>query len=256
MATSLRRVEERLRGVDPDAAAVARLAVRRLRARLALSNQRFDADWVWLLRRELRWLEQAVGDVADARALGCFIERQEVDQRDRVAHGLLLAELGRERGRAQRRLIALLDSARYERMLRDLERPYRAPDDVARAVRREWRPLKTAVAVLAESRGPQERHRAAARLDRVRHAAELCKAGAKWAAALGEARDALDRVGEASLAQGWLRHAAGTPNTHWDLLSGQLLERARAAELEWWGEWSTRFERARAKDLRAWLARV
>jgi hypothetical protein len=95
----------------------------------------------------------------------------------------------------------------------------------------------------------------AVRIDRLRHAAELSKPGAKWAAALGEVRDALDGLGEAALAQGWLRHAADTPAMHWDLLSGQLLERARCAELGWWGEWSCRLERARGKDLRAWLKR-
>ena len=255
MAASIRCFEPRLRGVVPAGAGEARVAVRRLRARLALSTQRFDADWVWLLRRELRWVGQAIGDVADAQALACFVERQELDERDRTARGLLLAELGRERGRAQRRLIALLDSARYERMLRDLERPYRAPADVAKEARREWRSLRVAASAWSESRGVQERHRVAGRLDRVRHAAELSKPGAKWAAALGDAREALDALGETELLQVWLRHAAGAPATHWDLVSGQLLERARSAERSWREEWSSRFERAGSKDLRAWLKR-
>lgn len=255
MARAIRGFEERLRGEDPVAAAEARVAVRRLRAQLALSTERFDPDWVWLVRRELRWLEQAVGDVADADALACWVERQEVDERDRPAKGLLVAELRRERGRAQRRQLALLDSARYERMLRDLERPYLGPDDVARVTRREWRSFKATLGTTAESRRPQDVHRLAGRLDRLRHAAELSKAGAKWAAALGEAREALDRVGESALAQGWLRHAADTPAMHWDLLAGQLLERARCAELTFWDEWTSRLERARAKDLRSWLTR-
>ena len=255
MARSVRGFEEQLRGEDPGAAPEARVAVRRLRARLALSTPRFDPDWVWLVRRELRWLEQAVGDVADAHALACWVDRQPIDDRDRPARGLLVAELRRERGRAHRRLVALLDSARYERMLRDLERPYLAPEDVARVARREWRSLTAALGSMGESRGLQDLHRLAGRVDRVRHAAELCKAGAKWAVALGEVREALDGVSETTLAQGWLRHAADTPAMHWDLLAGQLLERARGAELIWWDEWTSRLERARAKDLRSWLKR-
>jgi hypothetical protein len=73
---------------------------------------------------------------------------------------------------------------------------------------------------------------------------------------LGELREALDALQEAALAQGWLRHAAGTPTVSWDLLSGQLLERGSRAETAWWEEWTTRWERAKSKDLRAPLTRT
>jgi CHAD domain-containing protein len=253
MSRGITRFEAKLRDEDVSQARKARVAVRRLRAQLGLATDRFDADWVWLLRRELRWVEQAIGDVADADALMCWVRRQELDDRDEKARADLVAELARERSRAHRRLVALLDSARYERMVRDLSRPFHPPADLAKTVRREWRSLKVVVASVGESPGDQDLHRLAMRVDRVRHAAELSKDGEKWAVSLGELRDTVDALQEASLAQGWLRHAAGTPTVSWDLLSGQLLERARCAESAWWREWTARWKRAGAKDLRAWL---
>ena len=253
MSRAVTRFEAKLRNEDVSEARQARVVVRRIRAQLGLATDRFDPDWVWLLRRELRWVEQAIGDVADADALVCWVRRQELDDRDEKARADLVAELVRERSRAHRRLVALLDSARWERMVRDLARPFPPPADLAKTVRREWRSLKAAVSSAGENPGDQDLHRLATRVDRVRHGAELSKDGARWAKARGELRDAVDALQEASLAQGWLRHAAGTPTVSWDLLSGQLLERARCAESAWWQEWAVRWERARAKDMRAWL---
>lgn len=253
MSRGLTRLEAKLREEDAGSARKARVAVRRIRAQLGLATDHFDADWVWLVRRELRWVEQAIGDVADADALVCWVGRQELDDRDEKARSDLVAELARERSRAHRRLVALLDSARYERMIRDLARPFHPPADLEKTLRREWRSLKVVVSSVGDAPGDQDLHRLAMRVDRVRHAAELSKDGVKWADALGELRDAVDALQEASLAQGWLRHAAGTPTVSWDLLSGQLLERARCAEAAWWREWAVRWERAKAKDLRAWL---
>jgi len=253
MSKTLTRLEERLRDEDAPDARKARVEVRRLRSQLGLATDHFDADWVWLLRRELRWLEQAVGDVVDADALLSWVGRQELDDRDDKARTELVDELSSERSRAHRRLVALLESARYERMVRDLSRPYRAPDDLRRVVRREWRSLKVVVDAVSDAPGDQDLHRLSMRVDRVRHGAELAKEGAKWADALGELREALDALQEAALAQGWLRHSAGTPGASWDLVSGQLIERARLAELAWWDEWASRWEMARSKDLRAWL---
>jgi CHAD domain-containing protein len=253
MSREVTRFEAKLRNEDASEARQARVAVRRIRARLGLANDRFDPDWVWLLRRELRWVEQAIGDVADADVLECWVRRQELDDRDEKARADLVAELARERSRAHRRLVALLDSARYERMVCDLARPFRPPADLARTVRREWRSLKVVVSSVGESPGDQDLHRLAMRVDRVRHGAELSKKAKKWSVALGELRDVIDSLQDASLAQGWLRHAAGTPAVSWDLLSGQLLERARCAESAWWREWGVRWDRARSKHLRAWL---
>jgi len=253
MSRGIARFEAKLRDEDVSQARKARVAVRRVRAQLGLATDRFDADWVWLLRRELRWVEQSIGDVADADALMCWVSRQELDDRDEKARSDLVAELSRERSRAHRRLVALLDSARYERMIRDLARPFHPPAELTKTVRSEWRSLKVVVTSVGDSPGDQDLHRLAMRVDRVRHGAELAKAGERWAESLGELRDAIDALQEASLAQGWLRHAAGTPTVTWDLLAGQLLERARCAEAAWWREWTTRWERSRAKDLRSWL---
>jgi hypothetical protein len=150
--------------------------------------------------------------------------------------------------------MALLESARYERMIRDLERPYLPPGGLRRIARREWRVLKVAVRAAGDSGGPQELHRLASRIDRTRYAVELHKSGAAWSMALGEARQVIEGLQQASLAQGWLRHAAGTPAVSWDLLAGQLLERARCSEQWWWGQWKGSWERARAKELRRWLS--
>ncbi|MGH9047712.1 MAG: CHAD domain-containing protein [Acidimicrobiales bacterium] len=252
MSKTLTRYEEGLRDEDATDAREARTALRRLRSQLGLATD-FDADWVWLLRRELRWSEQAVGDVVDADALKSWVGRQELDDRDEKVREELIDELSRERSRAHRRLVALFDSARYERMVRDLSRPYRTPEELTKVVRHEWRALKAVVAAVGEAPGDQDLHRLAMRVDRVRHGAELNKQGTAWAESMGDLREALDALQEASLAQGWLRHAAGTPTVSWDLLSGQLLERARCAESAWWSEWAERWALAKAKPLRAWL---
>ncbi len=253
MSKTITRHVEALRDEDAPEAREARVAIRRLRSQLALATDRFDADWVWLLRRELRWVEQAIGDVVDADALLSWLGRQEVDDRDEKSRSELADELSSERSRAHRRLVALLDSARYQRMVRDLSRPYRVPDSLHRVVRREWRSLKSVVAAVGDAPGDQDLHRLATRVDRVRHGAELAKDGAKWADALGDVREALDALQEASLAQGWLRHSASTPGSGWGLLAGQLIERARCAERTWGDEWAQRWELARSKDLRSWL---
>ncbi len=253
MSKTITRHEEALRDEDAPDARNARVAVRRLRSQLGLATDRFDPDWVWLLRRELRWVEQAIGDVVDVDALLSWVGRQEVDDRDEQSRTELVEELASERSRAHRRLVALLDSARYERMVRDLSRPYRVPEELPRLLRREWGSLKSVVAAVGDAPGDQDLHRLAMRVDRVRHGAELAKEGAKWADALGDVREALDALQEASLARGWLRHSAGTPGSNWGLLAGQLIERARFAELAWADQWAERWELARAKDLRTWL---
>jgi hypothetical protein len=253
MSTVLARVEERLRAEDLIGARATLLDLRRLRARLALANARFAPDWVWLLRRELRWMEQAIGDVVDTDALVCWTRRQVLDGHDERARAGLLAELSHERARAQRRLVDLLDSGRYQRMVRDLTRPYLGPEDLHRTLRREWRGLEMVARTASQAPSDEDRHRLAARLDRVRHGAELDQNGQHWADELGRARGALDRIAETSLGQEWFRHAAGAAGMRWDLLAGQLLERARQSERAWWCEWRVRFDRAGRKRLRTWM---
>jgi CHAD domain-containing protein len=253
MSKVLVAFEAKLRTEDVSDAASARQGVRRLRALLVLATGRFDPDWVWLLRRELRWVEQAIGDVIDADALVCWIGRQPVDERDEPARASLVAELARERSRAQRRLVALLDSSRYERMVADLSRPYLAPEQLPRELRKEWRALKSLAKEAGGAPSDHDLVRMGARIDRLRFGAELDRDGVRWAEALASLREAVDGLQQASLAQGWLRHASGASTTTWDLLAGQLLERARAVESGWRRQWDERFDAARAKELRAWV---
>ncbi len=253
MAETLREGERRLREADSAAARIARNAVRGLRARLVLAGDQFDPDWVWLLRRELRFLEQAIGDLVDAHALVSWVGRQDLDRRDEPTRAELLGELARERSRAHRRLVALLDSARYERMVRDLGRPYLRPGHVTKLVGKEWRALRSLVGAQDGIPGDQDRHRLATRIDRLRHGADLHRAGRGWAKELGELRDRLDGLQEASLAQGWLRHTTEVSALHWDLVAGQLLERARGLEAERWQGFCERWVRCADKSQRAWL---
>ncbi len=255
MAETLRGGERALREADPAAARRARDDVRGIRARLVLAGDRFDADWVWLLRRELRFLEQGIGDLVDADALVCWVGRQDLDRRDERTRGELLGELARERSRAHRRLVALLDSARYERMVRDLARPYVRPGHVPKLVGKEWRALRSLVGAQDGIPGDQDRHRLAARIDRVRHGADLHRDGRRWAKELGDLRDRLDGLQEASLAQSWLRHTTEVSALHWDLVAGQLLERARGLEAERWEGFRECWARCADKSRRAWLER-
>jgi len=253
MSQAIGGFEDQLRADDAAGAARARVSVRRTRALLAMAADHYDADWVWLVRRELRFLDQAIGDVLDAVALRGWVAAQALDERDDRARSGLVDELTHERGRAHCRLVALLDSARYERMLHDLERPYALPEEPRKVAWREWRQVRVLSQGLGTMSGPEHLHRLATKVDRTRHAAELCKSGRPWADALAEARDALDVLGRAALTKGWLRHAASTPGGSWDLVAGQLIERARGEEAGWTKECVARLERAGAKDLRAWL---
>ncbi|MGH9044828.1 MAG: CHAD domain-containing protein [Acidimicrobiales bacterium] len=231
MADPLREVEAALREGDRCRAREARVVVRRLRAQLVLGRDRLDRDWIWLLRRELRWVEVTIGDVADAAAMETSWSAEPLEPADHAARAELVAELTRERSRAERRLVALFDSARHQRMLGDLDRPYLRPAGLKRTLRKEWRRLESAAKpATAKAAADHELHRLGARVDRVRHGAELLKGAGGLASALGGVREALDHLEEASLAQGWLRHAAATPNLDWGLLAGQLLERARSQE--------------------------
>ncbi len=253
MSSALTRLAHRHHELDTAGARAARLEVRRLRARLALSAGRFDRDWVWLVRRELRVLEQVIGDVVDADGLGCWVAAQRLDQRDEAGKAELLAELAAERARAHRRLVALVESARYERMVQDLRRPYLAPRHLDERVGKQWRALRRLVRTIDCVPGDEQRRQLAVRIDRARHGAELEPAGRRFAEALAKLRLALDGLQEAALAQGWLRHAADGAACRVDLVAGQLLERARQLEAERWIGWQDRWDRARRPALRAWL---
>jgi CHAD domain len=255
LARTLTGLESALRSDDASGARAARVAVRRLRSQLRLGSERLDADWVWLVRRELRWCEQAVGDLADIDALGCWIGRQELDRSDEPARRDLVEEINRERVRAHRRLVALLESSRYRRMLRDLARPLGPTNHLGRQLRRDWRSLKGLVAFSGAQQRRSDVPSLVRGVDRVRFGAELDQGGRRWSVVLGDLAGVLAAIEEMSLAQGWLRQTALVPACSWVLVAGQLVERARVSEQSLWAEWQARWVRASDKELRGWLKR-
>jgi CHAD domain-containing protein len=107
-------------GDDPEDLHDMRVATRRMRAALALFADALPAR-ARHLRDELGWLAQALGAVRD---LDVQLQRvaqwtEEVSEEDRAALGDLLRMLDHQRQDARRRLLAALETKRYERLVSD-----------------------------------------------------------------------------------------------------------------------------------------
>ena len=233
------------RGDDPEAIHAARVAVRRVRSHLRTFRRFLDREPADELRRELRWLGRALGEVRDAEVLG---ERL----RGRLA-GLageppelapLLEELENRRASERHSLLAAMRSVRYVDLVEHLAawaaeprgRAGRAQRPARRALavmERPWAQLADGVRRLGPDPRDEQLHRVRIQTKRVRYAAEALalvagKPATRFAAKATELQDVLGEHQDAVAAIRWLG-AHGRPAGDPLLAFGA----GRLAEVEW-----------------------
>ncbi|KAA2264028.1 CHAD domain-containing protein [Solihabitans fulvus] len=189
-------------GDDPEDLHQMRVAVRRLRAVLAVASDELAADWAAGLRAELRWLGQTLGPVRDADVLldALLTEAAGFPPKEQAAVESLLATLRTERKQARKRLRLALRSPRYTRLLRSvasaeagvLGTPDAPPLHI---LDRPLRALRRAVDRAGEHPSDEALHEIRIKGKRLRYTAELvAPVGGKAARELVAATRALQEV--------------------------------------------------------------
>lgn len=171
---------EALRG-DVEGIHQTRVATRRLRSDLRTFRILLDPEWVAPLRKELRWLGRALGDV---RELDVLIARlSEAAGADREALGPIFGRLGREHADARVRLDAALLSERFGalkgRLIEGSRHPALAGNHEAPCrevlpplVASTWKALRRRGRALRDRDSEEEFHEVRIRAKRARYAAE------------------------------------------------------------------------------------
>jgi CHAD domain-containing protein len=228
--------------LDPEDVHRMRVAVRRTRAVLRAARPLLDPEWSELLRSELKWLG---GSLGPRRDLDVLIERlrkeiADLDPPEREAADQLVRLLGRDRDHAQAVAVDALSSARYFRLLDEVESATRGPRvrrsqiSLARLARREFKRLRKKARRLTWASTDAELHRARILCKRTRYAVELAEPemgeGAtrlvERAAAL---QDVLGEHQDAIVAEARLRELLGkTEGSGAAFAAGRLVERERA----------------------------
>lgn len=241
-------------GDDPEDVHQMRVATRRLRAFLRSARGLVDQQWADDVRASARTVADALGSVRDLDVLLDRIradvsELGPVERRDGRP---LLRALQRERAAARRRLLAVLRSDGYFRLLDTLEagppQHEAAADDptLPGIWHREFRKLEKAMKPLREDSPAEELHAARLQVKRARYAAELGGAalGDDGAAFVRRAKALQDVLGEhqdATVAEERLRALASAAPAEAAFVAGRLVEREqarrRAARAAWPEAW-------------------
>ena len=217
-----------------------RVAVRRMRALLRAARPMLDRQWADELRRRLGWLGGALGPVRDLDVLIEHLrgEAERLGSADREAFGVVLERLDDDRRRARVRMLDVLTSGRYLKLLDAIDSAATAPRLVPtakapeRLARREHARLAAAVAALPDPAPDADLHATRIAVKRARYAAELLGGdGEEMRAYVAAARAAQDVLGahqDACVAERRLRELApafAATATH--LACGRLIERER-----------------------------
>ena len=176
-----------------------RVATRRARSALRTARPLLDVEWAEGLRSELKWLAGELGPARDLDVLITGLQRDATELGKPAAS--VVRQLETERRRAQKRLVAALDSARYVTLLQELERAAEAPRirkvdaSLSKLAAGEFRRLRRTVRALGKNPSDEQVHELRKRGKRARYAAEL--AGGKRAKRfVEEAKSFQDIVGE------------------------------------------------------------
>lgn len=252
------------RGRDPEELHQMRVATRRLRSTLRTFRPLLDQGWADGLRRRLRGLAAALGEVRDLDVLMERVDRDAaaLDPEDAAATAPVVAALHHEREDARDRLLAVLDGDAHLRLLDDLVRAAHAPAvlDPAAPAGPALTPLVAAAWSRAAKAVKQDRplHDIRIRVKRLRYAAEAAVPafGAPAERLADRAADAQDVLGvhqDAVVAeQTYRRHLPGSdPPTAFAL--GLLAARARRRARRARRRWPQRWQRLRRRKLRAFL---
>jgi CHAD domain-containing protein len=255
------------RARDPEAVHRMRVAVRRLRAilraRRPVVARRSDEEGVDRLRRELKWLGIALGQVRDLDVLRAHLQSLRVDARagGRAAHGRLLRHIRADRARAVTALRAALDGRRYARLLARLDAMLAAArertEDVSLpdVAAEEFARLRRAVKRLPKHPSAAELHEIRIKVKHARYAAELAqldvgRRAERFVAKAKALQDILGAHQDAVVAERYVLRAAGqAPGAR--TLARQIAARqeerrgeAREAFIEQWPKLKRRGRRA------------
>ena len=162
---------------DPERIHQIRVATRRARSALRTARPLLDIEWAQGLREELKWLGN---ELAPARDLDVLLARLAPDAAELGKPATaIMRQLGGERRRAQKQLVAALESPRYLALLGELERAANAPcvrtadADLDKLARNEFGRLGRAVRALGKSPTDEALHEVRKRGKRARYSAEL-----------------------------------------------------------------------------------
>jgi CHAD domain-containing protein len=252
---------------DPERVHKARVATRRLRSNLKTFAPLLDKHWANELRKELRWLGAALGEVRDGEVLtarlGAHVDS--LPARYRSAGRALVAKLKEETGLMRVRLVATIESERHAELLRrladgagepPLKRSAARPgiDVLPAQVVPRWEHLERRVGALPPDPADAELHRVRILAKRARYAAEAAVPAAgeeakAFAKALANLQTVLGELQDSITAAAWLRSAASAD----DPVAGRLIKLEEAAAAAARAEWPKAWKAASRKSLRRWL---
>jgi CHAD domain-containing protein len=162
---------------DPERIHQIRVATRRARSALRTARPLLDLEWAQGLRAELKWLGN---ELAPARDLDVLLARLAPDAAELGKPATaIMRQLGGERRRAQKQLVAALESPRYLALLVELERAANGPRvrtadaNLDKLARNEFGRLGRAVRALGKSPTDEALHEVRKRGKRARYSAEL-----------------------------------------------------------------------------------
>jgi CHAD domain-containing protein len=186
-------------GSAPEPVHQLRVATRRARSALRTARPLLDPVWAEELRAELKWL---AGELSPARDLDVLLAHLEADAAELGKPATnVVRQLEAERRRAQKRLVAALESPRYVALLQELERAAEAPRvravdvSIKKLAARDFFRLRRSMRALGKNPSDEALHEVRKRGKRARYAAEL--AGGKRARSfVEEAKSFQDVVGD------------------------------------------------------------
>lgn len=232
----------------------ARVATRRLRSDLKTFGVGLDPVWVSHVRKDLKWVGSALGDVRDVDVLA--------DTFQGGAPRELIEELSHQRAVAAGRLTSVLRSDRYLRTLDRLHAashtpPYldtdnrfhatdRAVTVVPVLVAKRWKALRRQVDRAGNHPSDRQLHRTRIKAKQLRYAAEAAtrvsgKPAARVASAAEQLQTVLGQHHDAVEAKAWLEATAGRSSPSAAFEAGRLTsrqeERACKHERHWRRSW-------------------
>jgi len=260
-------------GHDDEAVHQARVATRRLRSDLRTFAPLVRAGWRRPVRRELRWLADALGAVRDDDVLLDRLRRgaERLAPDDRGTAASIIGRLEHERDVRRAALLEVLDSDRHAALRSTLvsassQLPLtgpagkRADRALPRLVVEPWRELVDEVRHALDAGSDDALHLVRIRAKRCRYAAEAVApvAGpraARFADALSGLQSVLGDLHDAVVAEAWLRSLVEVSERD-ALVAGELVDMQRRDADASRSGWPAVWERVSRRKLRRWLPRI
>lgn len=261
------RLDDDIEGVHQ-----ARVGTRRLRSDLRTYGPYLQTRWAEGLRRELGWYAGELGRVRDLDVLLVRFERQITwlpEEADREAGAKLLERLRRERDRELTRLLRLMGTRRYvrllDRLVRAAERPLTtvearlpAKATVPELVGVPWKKLRKTVKALGPDPHDEALHATRIRVKRARYAVDVAvpvigQPARDLAKALGGVQDVLGDHNDAVVATARLRTLASHAPRDEVLVAGQLVAVQRQEVGVLREEWNAAWKQVDRKRHTSWI---